>query len=118
MYGKLRPNLNKVYLAQENGICSTDILVFRFENEKLAKYYSHYLLTTTFNEQVLKTVSGQQLPRTSWTDLQEIKIPVPPLSTQETLVLEIEKLELQITENQGLINGAKAKKEEVLKRYL
>jgi type I restriction-modification system DNA methylase subunit/restriction endonuclease S subunit len=118
LYGKLRPNLNKVYLAQENGICSTDILVFRFENEKLAKYYSHYLLTTIFNEQVLRTVSGQQLPRTSWTDLQEIKIPVPPLSTQETLVSEIEKLELQIAENQGLINGAKAKKEEVLKRYL
>jgi type I restriction-modification system DNA methylase subunit/restriction endonuclease S subunit len=118
LYGKLRPNLNKVYLAQENGICSTDILVFRFENEKLAKYYAHYFLTTTFNEQVLKTVSGQQLPRTSWTDMREIKIPVPPLEMQEKIVSEIEKLELQIAENQLIIEGAKAKKEEVLKKYL
>lgn len=27
LYGKLRPYLNKVYLAKENGVCSTDILV-------------------------------------------------------------------------------------------
>jgi len=29
LYGKLRPNLNKVYKADFDGICSTDILVFR-----------------------------------------------------------------------------------------
>jgi len=27
LYGKLRPNLNKVWLANIDGICSTDILV-------------------------------------------------------------------------------------------
>ena len=30
LYGKLRPNLNKVHLANIDGICSTDILVLRF----------------------------------------------------------------------------------------
>ena len=29
LYGKLRPYLNKVYLANEDGICSTDIYVLR-----------------------------------------------------------------------------------------
>ncbi len=28
LYGKLRPYLNKVYLANFDGVCSTDILVF------------------------------------------------------------------------------------------
>ena len=27
LYGKLRPYLNKVYLATQSGVCSTDILV-------------------------------------------------------------------------------------------
>ncbi len=118
LYGKLRPNLNKVYLAKEKGICSTDILVFRFENEKLAKYYAHYFLTSVFNEEVLKTVSGQQLPRTSWTDMQELKIPVPPLATQEKLISEIEILEKQIAENELIIKKSANEKQAVLKNYL
>jgi hypothetical protein len=58
LYGKLRPNLNKVYLAKEEIICSTDILVFRFKNECLAKYYAHYMLSDEFNQEVLQGVNG------------------------------------------------------------
>ncbi|MBL7786507.1 MAG: N-6 DNA methylase [Chitinophagales bacterium] len=118
LYGKLRPNLNKVYLAKENGICSTDILVFRFENALIAKYYAHYFLSTDFNQAVIKTVSGQQLPRTSWTDMQEIQIPVPPLAIQEQLVSEIILLEGIISENERLIQQSGASKRLVLERYL
>ena len=118
LYGKLRPNLNKVYLAKEEGICSTDILVFRFENTNLAKFYVYYLSMQPFNVEVLKTVSGQQLPRTSWTDMKEIKIPVPPINIQTQLVLEIETLEQQITNGQKIINEAPNQKQAVLKKYL
>ena len=118
LYGKLRPNLNKVYLAKEDGICSTDILVFRFENESLTKYYAHYFPLKIFNDEVLEGVSGQQLPRTSWTNMQEIKIPVPPLEIQQQLVSEIEVIERQITENQIIISQSSAKKQAVMKAYL
>lgn len=118
LYGKLRPNLNKVYLAQEAGICSTDILVFRFENKNIAKFYAHYLLTEAFNQQVLKTVSGQQLPRTSWDKMHDIKIPVPPLAIQSQLVAEIAKLEQQIATHQTTISQAASLKQAVMHKYL
>jgi len=118
LYGKLRPNLNKVYLAKNNGICSTDILVFRFENEQLAKFYVHYFLTKQFNDEVLKSVRGQQLPRTSWSAMQVIKTPVPDVEIQKTLVAEIETLETKIVAAQQIINKAAAKKQAVLKSYL
>jgi type I restriction enzyme M protein len=118
LYGKLRPNLNKVYLVKEDGICSTDILVFRFENENLAKYYVHYFPLKTFNDEVLEGVSGQQLPRTSWTNMQEIKIPVPQLEIQQQLVAEIEQIEKQISDNQAIINESSAKKQAIMKAYL
>ena len=118
LYGKLRPNLNKVYLANQEGICSTDILVFRFENEYLAKYYAHYFSMKVFNNEVLKGVSGQQLPRTSWTHLSAIKIPVPPLSIQQTLVSEIEVLEAQINAAQQIIASAAGEKQKVMELYL
>jgi type I restriction enzyme M protein len=34
LYGKLRPNLNKVWLADREGICSTDIFVIEAEDQK------------------------------------------------------------------------------------
>ena len=119
LYGKLRPNLNKVYLAKEDGICSTDILVFRFKNEFLAQYYAHYLLSDEFNKEVLKGVKGQQLPRTSWKHLSFIKVPYPnDLNTQQQLITEIAVHETNITAAQKIIDEAASKKQAILKKYL
>jgi type I restriction enzyme M protein len=118
LYGKLRPNLNKVYLAKEDGICSTDILVFRFKNEGLAGFYKYYFLTRNFNDEVLRGVSGQQLPRTSWGNMQAIQIPVPPLSELQEIVAEIETLEQQIDTAQEVIDTAAARKQAVMRKYL
>jgi type I restriction enzyme M protein len=119
LYGKLRPNLNKVYLAKEEGICSTDILVFRFESEFLAQYYAHYLLSDEFNKEVLQGVKGQQLPRTSWKHLSFIKIPYSnDLTAQEQLITEISIYEANITAAQKTIDEAASKKQAILKQYL
>ena len=118
LYGKLRPNLNKVYLAKQNGICSTDILVFRFANANLAKYYSYFLRTATFNKEVLKTVKGQQLPRTSWEAIKVIKVPELSNKNLTTLVHEIEALENQIATAQAVIDAAPDQKQAILKTYL
>ncbi|MDD5215835.1 MAG: restriction endonuclease subunit S [Methylococcales bacterium] len=118
LYGKLRPNLNKVYLAERDGICSTDILVFRFESQEIAKFYAYYFLSKQFNDEVLQGVSGQQLPRTSWSYMQMIKIPVPDLETQQKVVSEIEMFEKQIDDAQKVIDGAASRKAAVLRKFL
>ena len=82
------------------------------------KFYANYFLTSIFNEEILKTVSGQQLPRTSWGSMQIIKIPVPPLEIQQKLVAEIELLETKITTAQSVLTNAAARKSAVLKAYL
>lgn len=115
LYGKLRPNLNKVYLAQEDGVCSTDIYVLRFASAAHAKIYSHYLRSHKFNAQVLTTVSGQQLPRTSWKAMSEIKVPV--FTTNQQIVQQIETLERNIANAQAVIDAAPAQKEAVLQKY-
>jgi hypothetical protein len=38
LYGKLRPYLNKVVIATDDGICSTDILVLKTKMPKILKY--------------------------------------------------------------------------------
>ena len=116
LYGKLRPNLNKVHLANIDGICSTDILVLRPHNPNLATFYKYYFLSTAFNSEVVGTVSGQQLPRTSWEKIERIL--VPSSDVQRQLVIEVEQLEAKITEAQAVINNATARKNDILKKYL
>ena len=74
--------------------------------------------TGAVNQQVLKTVSGQQLPRTSWDKMQDIKIPVPPLAIQSQLVAEIAQLEQQIATHHSTISQAASFKQAVMKKYL
>jgi len=67
LYGKLRPNLNKVHLATFNGICSTDIFVLREKKGiSSSKFYSNYLRSEKFNTEVLNGLKGAQLPRVGY----------------------------------------------------
>lgn len=118
LYGKLRPNLNKVYFAENSGICSTDILVFRFESADLAYIYSHYLRTPEFNAAVVKTIAGQQLPRTSWEKLAVLPVPDFIKVDVQRLVISIKILEKQIAEAQAVIDSAPARKQAILQKYL
>ena len=116
LYGKLRPILNKVYLANMNGICSTDILVLRPFEPTVGAFYKHFLLSEEFNSDVLKTVIGQQLPRTSWEEIERIPVPEPDVGSQ--LVAEIKQLESEITQAQAVIDKAAERKNAILAHYL
>jgi type I restriction enzyme M protein len=50
--------------------------------------------------------------------LKSYRIPIPPLSKQQKIVAEIEKIEVEIAESQKIINEMPALKNEVLKKYL
>lgn len=68
LYGKLRPNLNKVWLSDCEGICSTDIMVLRENNKHkiFPKFYEIIFRSKDFNLKVLKGLKGSQLPRISY----------------------------------------------------
>ncbi len=106
-------------LTNSLGMGSSEFHVIRVKDEVLNKYIFALLNREVIRKEAEQNMTGssghRRVPANFYADY---KIPVPPLSTQATLVSEIEKLELQITENQGVINDAKAKKEGVLKRYL
>ena len=116
LYGKLRPNLNKVHLANIDGICSTDIMVLRPYNSNSAIFYKHYFLSEAFNSQVIKTVSGQHRPRTSWEKINRILVPPPDIP--QRLVAEVKQLEAEITQAQTVIDSATERKNAIVVKYL
>lgn len=92
LYGKLRPNLNKVYLSKEEGVCSTDILVLKLSNECLGKYLHPIMFSTPFVNKMSDNTSGVNLPRVSTKFILNYEIPLPPLETQHAIVSKIEEL--------------------------
>ena len=90
LYGKLRPNLNKVHLAGVSGICSTDIFVLRAGSKANAAYLTQLFRSPQFNSQVLRGIGGAQLPRVSYGYLSALEIPLPSLEVQHQIVAEIE----------------------------
>lgn len=92
LYGKLRPNLNKVYLSKEEGVCSTDILVLKLSEECLGKYLHPIMFSTTFVNEMSDNTSGVNLPRVSTKFIMNFEIPLPPLETQSRIVSKIDEL--------------------------
>ena len=113
LYGKLRPNLNKVYLAKGFGICSTDIFVLECNKEQINPiFFSKYFLSDFFNKNVLLGISGAQLPRVSWSYFSKILIPNPPLEIQMIISNKLELEKNIIDANNQLIEIFEMKIEE------
>ena len=91
LYGKLRPNLNKVALPGFSGICSTDILPLAVRGKVLSKYLAYYLRSPGFVHYATKHATGTKMPRFGPRQFLQATIPLPPLPVQERIVLILQK---------------------------
>lgn len=92
LYGKLRPYLNKHDVVNFDGICSTDILVFRFDNINTAKYINYYFNLPMFIQYAVENSSGINLPRVSEKTISKYKISLPTIEEQQEIVNILDNL--------------------------
>ena len=88
LFGKLRPYFHKVSVAAIDGICSTDILVFRPKPGLEGLAYG-ILGSDDIIEYATQMSSGTRMPRVSWKDIMDYKTTI----TYEN----IENLNLKMT---------------------
>lgn len=94
LFPKLRPYLNKVYLAEFNGLCSTEFHVFNAKNIDVNFLY-YCLLSRITLEQTSNLMTGNTLPRLQSSDIAHILIPNPPLEKQKKIVKHIQQIRNQ-----------------------
>lgn len=118
LYGKLRPYLNKHYVVDMEGICSTDISVFYAKDYCLNKFVNCYFDTNFFIEYAVNNSKGINLPRVSPKVILNIPFPYPHLETQQRIVTIIESLFSKLDEAaakvQAVIDGHEARKQAIL----
>lgn len=92
LYGKLRPYLNKHSIAEFDGVCSTDILVFQTAPSVEKELLNRYFDLPQFISFAVSHSKGINLPRVSAKEILTARMPLPPLSEQCRLVARIESL--------------------------
>ena len=90
LYSKLRPYLNKVVLADEDGYCTSEILPLEFERNILPQYARYFLMSSTFLRYANKCSYGVKMPRLGTTDGKKAIISVPPVKEQKRIIMAIE----------------------------
>lgn len=75
LYGKLRPYLDKAVLAEEEGVCTTEILVLRAKGGVDPRYLACIVHAPDFIEHAMSGVTGAHHPRTSWNHIARYELP-------------------------------------------
>jgi type I restriction enzyme S subunit len=115
LYGKLRPYLDKAALAEWDGICSTDILVFTTTPKTTPDFMVYALHSNRVIKHAIATTSGVNHPRTTWNALQKLDIPTPPLSEQRTIARVLTSVRQSIETTERVIAAARELKRSLMK---
>ena len=120
----VRPNL-KGFAFIENevadSIFSTGFAVLQSKDEKqlLNKViFCAFQHSDALMKQMEASKHGGSYPSINKDDIENFKIPVPPIKDQLKLIEKIEKLETIIKRKQDIITASTDKKNEVMKKYL
>ena len=85
LFGKLRPYLEKYWVAEFDGKCTGEILAF--EPERIQSRFLFYCLASPwFIERCNLLAYGAKMPRVNWpTQLAQFNLPLPPLPEQHRI---------------------------------
>lgn len=118
LYSKLRPYLDKVIVADEEGVCTTEILPLKFYGD-LNPYFMRFALKRSdFLSYVNSVTKGMKMPRLGTSQGQKALIPIPPLPEQSRIVKKLEQLMQLCDELQYSIQQSKIENEKLLQGAL
>jgi len=89
LYGKLRPYLDKCIIADFNGVCSTEILVYGIKDGFLKELIFFYMHSPSFINYVSNQGYGTKMPRVSHDIISEYIISIPPIKEQKKIYEKI-----------------------------
>ena len=115
LYGKLRPYLNKVWIAEFDGVCTTEMLVLKPRIP--ATLLKYILLHPAFVEQAKAKMSGISLPRIKPAEAMAISVPdVDPQA--DKLAQMASDIEAEKLRQKGKLDRLRAAKSAYLDKWL
>ncbi|UTT44545.1 restriction endonuclease subunit S [Exiguobacterium aurantiacum] len=96
LFGKLRPYLRKYWYAEFDGVCATEILPLIAKSGTDKKFLFYTLQQEKVIGFAIQNSFGTKMPRTSWADLKNIKLAIPPKEEQQEIANILSNLDKQV----------------------
>ncbi|MGH2485017.1 MAG: restriction endonuclease subunit S, partial [Ktedonobacterales bacterium] len=92
VYGYLRPYLNKVWIAEFDGLCSVDQYVYQVDKSVSSiGYISWFMRSPMYLERAPIDVSPGQLPRIRTEEVAAVMLNLPPHEVQQRVAAELDE---------------------------
>lgn len=91
VYGKLRPYLQKVWLAEFDGNAVGDFFVFKTNSNSFCNYVKYLLLSDGFTKEADGSTVGAKMPRVSSDFILSLRYAIPPLYEQHAIATYLDK---------------------------
>lgn len=120
VYGKLRPYLQKVWLATFSGNAVGDFFIFRVNNKVVGKYLQYLMLSRCFTDDVNASTYGAKMPRVSSEYILTMRCAVPSIDEQIKMVSYLDtataKIDAAIAQQQKMIDLLNERKQIIINR--
>ena len=105
LYGRLRPYLNKVWVADFDGLCSAEFIVFPGSDALDSDFLAFLLSSEAFATFASGHVSGER-PRVRFNALQSFKIRLPPTAEQSRIGNKLAELRSRLSSGEAAVARA------------
>ena len=95
LYGRLRPYLKKVIVADFDGCCSTEIFPVQ-SKDIAASFLMYWFLTDEITNKVNATCAGCRMPRGNMNDVLKFNISYPSIAEQQSIVTTLDSLKSKV----------------------
>lgn len=118
LYGKLRPYLRKVWIAEFDGNAVGDFFVYRVQKNATEKYVKWLFLSNGFTEIANSSTDGAKMPRVSSDFIRNLEYYLPPLCEQTAIAAYLDeqttKIDALIAEKQTQVGDLRAYRNSII----
>ena len=92
LFSKLRPYLLKILVADDDGICTPEIVPFKMYGGINPEYIVFYLQSPYVDNYINSITYGVKMPRVGTETMVSLLVPLPPLNEQNRIVNKIKEV--------------------------
>jgi type I restriction enzyme S subunit len=118
LFGKLRPYLQKYWMAEYDGVCSSEVWVLNSKNKNCSNEFLFCLVQSNRFIQVANVSSGSKMPRADWDYVSNFPFPLPPLPEQKAIAHILGLMDTIINKNNQLIIQKELRKKWLMQQLL
>lgn len=117
LISNIRPYFKKIWFADSEGGCSSDVLVFKLKNEIDEKYFYYHLSQDSFFDYVMAGSKGTKMPRGDKQQILMYSFKLPPLQEQKIIANILSNIDKKIETNNQINEKLEEMAQSIFKQW-